>query len=202
MHSMLEWSGHSCPRFSLIAFCDVHHRCPPGLHSTAMLPINLGIAIVRRLEEPDKQAYLALEKDPVARFYMRGPSKKENDSLWQSVTQLSADDVGVLAIAEPVNNSYIGRCGLLECSAPEESELYCMLEQNYWRQGIGEVVILFLQRLAYDRGKRAVGIVHPENTGSINLLSKIGWVQTGLVTKEGWQLGHLRYGSPSLAHTR
>jgi RimJ/RimL family protein N-acetyltransferase len=157
-----------------------------------MLPAHLGRAIVRHLEEEDYAAYIALERDAAVKQYVNGVSSRGDDELLAGLRR-RARDVDLLAIADPINKMFIGRCGLLASKVRTELELYCLLQQGRWGRGIGEVVIPFLARLARDRGRRAIGIVHPENGRSIALLTKLSWVQRGTVSDDGKQLGHLLY---------
>ena len=157
-----------------------------------MLPSHVGKAIVRHLEERDYAAYIALERDVAVKEYVHGPSLRSDEELLEGLRG-RAQDIDLLAIADPSSNVFIGRCGLLTSKGRMELELYCLVEKSRWRQGIGEVVIPFLAGLARERGLRAIGIVHPKNDRSAALLAKLAWVQRGTISDEGKQLGHLLY---------
>lgn len=160
-----------------------------------MLPSDIGKAIVRHLEERDYIAYIALERDVAVKKHLYGPSLRTDEELLEGLRGRERD-IDLLAIADRSSNAFIGRCGLLTSKGRQELELYCLLEQGRWRQGIGEAVISFLAGLARERGRRAIGIVHPENNRSAALLAKLAWVQRGFIYDEGKQFGHHLYMEP------
>jgi RimJ/RimL family protein N-acetyltransferase len=80
------------------------------------------------------------------------------------------------------NNALIGWCGLQYLPATEETEVGYLLAHAYWGQGIAteaarRSVAYGFDELALDM---IIGITHPENTASQNVLRKAGLDFTGL----------------------
>ena len=160
-----------------------------------MLPRNLGHVTGRHLAEHDYALYIALERDAAVKKYVQGPSSREDDELLATL-RCRTPDIDLLAIAENKTDVFIGRCGLLASRVRTELEIYCLVEQNCWGQGVGASVIQFLCDLAHARNCRVIGIVHPANTRSIALLAKLAWVQRCTISQDGKQHGHLLYDEP------
>ena len=158
-----------------------------------MIPANLGkVVIVRYLENGDHATYIAMEKDPEVKRYVGGSSQRTDEDFLSSLREYRPC-TSLLAVADPVTSSFIGRCGLLKPKAPREAELYILLAQAHQRKGIASLVFPFLVRLATANNKVAVAYVDPDNQASLKLMERLGAVRTGTNTGDGYQAGHICY---------
>jgi RimJ/RimL family protein N-acetyltransferase len=161
------------------------------------IPKALGEVMVRHLQAGDYAAYIALERDSAVKKFVSGPTSKSDAELLGDLSRYEPT-TEVMAIAQTTSNAFIGRCGLLPTNNVFEVEIYCLLAQAHWRKGICGIVVPFLANLVSTQGKVAVGIVDPQNQGSLALLKKLGWIFVGTVRDSGKQHGHMRFVEPQL----
>ena len=90
-----------------------------------------------------------------------------------------------LAVVDVTDDRFIGCCGVLH------GDVQVILSLDRRGRGIGPALIPYLVELSTSEGHSPFGAVHPENLRSLALMKKLGWSQVGIVTKEGWQQGHL-----------
>ncbi|MBW4602930.1 MAG: GNAT family N-acetyltransferase [Calothrix sp. FI2-JRJ7] len=92
-------------------------------------------------------------------------------------------------IAKKNENVIIGTCGYRLWGKPMFcAELGYELSKPYWRQGIMTEAVLRIIRFAFERMElnRIEATVMLENTASINLLSKLGFTEEGILRDFGY----------------
>lgn len=159
------------------------------------VPANLGIITIRYLLPNDHAAYIALERDPEVKRYVGGPVLRSKENLRSSLRTYTPT-TNLMAIADTKTDAFVGRCGLLPTPNSNELEIYCLLARSHWRMGIGQIIVPFLAELALHQSKNPIGLVDPNNQGSLLLLKRLNWVFTGTISKPGKQQGHFRYVPP------
>lgn len=156
-----------------------------------MIPAHFEKVIVRYLESKDYDAYARLELDSETKRYVGGPIKRTHQQIVDNMGYQPT--TGLLAIAERTTDDYIGRCGFLDAKASSETELHIILRRDYRKKGIALEIVPFLVELAKSAGKAPSAIIDPSNKQSIELMTRLGWVNTGPIKSENYQNGHIRY---------
>lgn len=155
-----------------------------------MLPANLDAVVIRYLSEHDREAYIALETNSVVKRYVGGSFTRPVAELRSELSRYEPN-IALLTIVDSTTDRYICRCGLLVNVMGTEAKLHCLLEQSSWGKGIGPLVVRFLVQLAQCEGVLPIGVVDPENIRSLKMMERLGWNQTGVVSQQGKQFGHL-----------
>jgi ribosomal-protein-alanine N-acetyltransferase len=103
-----------------------------------------------------------------------------------------AHGLGVWSVREKEGSSFIGHCGLI-LNEPPDVELIYALARSAWGRGLATEAAGCLTALAFEtRGlDQLAALVFPENTASVRVLEKLGFVLEGETTRFDAQL--LRY---------
>ncbi|MBU4524403.1 MAG: GNAT family N-acetyltransferase [Desulfomicrobium sp.] len=162
-----------------------------------MLPAYFDNITVRYLEPKDYEPYAALETDEEAKLYVGGPIK--NRTREQIVQFMNYQPTtSLLALADPLLDNYVGRCGFLDQDGTSETEIHIVLAREARKRGIAKTVVPLLAELARSLGKIPMAIVDPENVRSRSLMNALGWKEIGIIDKENYQKGHIRYEPDSI----
>jgi RimJ/RimL family protein N-acetyltransferase len=134
---------------------------------------------LRPFSESDEAAFFVIESDPDIRMFLHGTGDEEASRrhLLAIIHDFTINGYGLLAFTLVGTGDVIGYGGLQPCDA-EPGELEVLVGVlPYWRkQGFAGEALAELLRWAYrDLGRRRVlGVVRPDNTASLCLLSKAG----------------------------
>lgn len=129
--------------------------------------------------------------------FLEWPTRKAARVLWPEITALSGEPNQPLTVAKSQTGEFAGQCGfLISDSRPHEPELYCVLRQKFWRKGLAQELCSAMLHIAFQKlgATRVVGLVHPENSASITLVERLGFVKHSVHSSiASWQHGHLVY---------
>ena len=100
---------------------------------------------------------------------------------------------GTWLIHRKEDGKLIGRAGFSYRPGYDEAELGFVISEPFWRQGYAYEVCSHLMKLASDvyELERVQALVKKENTASVGLLEKLGFVQKSMVDVDGES--YLRY---------
>jgi ribosomal-protein-alanine N-acetyltransferase len=141
----------------------------------------------------DADALLAIYSDPdVSKFI--GNFKGERDevvkAIFMSDTHWRKNGFGLWTVFLKKTGELIGTCGLRKLPPPStDVELVIHLAKKHWKKGIGTEACQAVLKFGFDLHKlpRIVALVDDANTGSIKLLTKLGFKkdsgQTYILTK-------------------
>ena len=144
--------------------------------------------LFRSHEAADLDAFCAMEADAEVRRYVGGaPRTREaaEQRFWEGVIQPVEDRLAMWATVLKVDGSYIGRCGLYpnirgEQKVAGEAVLGFYLARQFWGQGFASEAGRALVEFGFDELmlERIVTAVQVENTASVRILEKLGFVVT------------------------
>jgi [ribosomal protein S5]-alanine N-acetyltransferase len=134
----------------------------------------------------DLDAFCAMEADAEVRRYVGGaPRTREaaEQRFWERTMQPVEDRLAMWATVLKDDGRYIGRCGLYpsirgEQKVAGEAVLGFYLAREFWGQGFASEAGCAFVKFGFDELKleRIVTAVQVENTASVRVLEKIGFV--------------------------
>jgi RimJ/RimL family protein N-acetyltransferase len=150
--------------------------------------------ILRRLENEDLDALYTIESDPEVKRYMREPVQLPR-AEWVDKMALTLHGCVTLAVLARDNLRFVGRASVSYFASEEEREIQVVLAKPDQGRHFGREVCEILIRAAFDElsAERIVGVVHPENQRSLKLLQNFGFQQSGVISDQSWQRGHLKF---------
>jgi ribosomal-protein-alanine N-acetyltransferase len=136
----------------------------------------------------DLDAFCAMEADAEVRRYVGGaPRTREaaEQRFWERAMQPVEDRLAMWATVLKADGSYIGRCGLYpnirgEQRVAGEAVLGFYLAHEFWGKGFATEAGRAFVGFGFDelRLERIVTAVQVENTASVRVLAKLGFVVT------------------------
>jgi RimJ/RimL family protein N-acetyltransferase len=104
-----------------------------------------------------------------------------------------------LSIVIPETDELVGVCGFFKSAQPGagEWEIWLLLRSKFWGKAIGAEVTSALIEVAFSSlgAQSVIGIVDPENKGSLSMITRLGFSFLREYTgTEHWQRGHHIYG--------
>jgi ribosomal-protein-alanine N-acetyltransferase len=167
------------------------------------LPIITLRLVIRDPARSDMRGWAALYRSPKVRRYMNGPLRRTAREWWAGNQRLGSDLDRPLSIVLPETDELVGVCGFFKSAQPGagEWEIWLLLRSKFWGKAIGAEVTFALIEVAFSSlgAQRVIGIVDPENKGSLSMITRLGFSflrkYTGTVL---WQRGHHIYGVEAL----
>ncbi len=133
---------------------------------------------LRDYGEEDREAFVALNTDPVARRHMNGPlDNSEANSLFNRVLRDTDPRHGIRwAVFDRKSNEYLGHVFLIPWDTKFQMEWGLILKPEHWGRGLGEEVgEVTLEHIFTEKPiKKVVATVDTEHLSSIKLLRKLG----------------------------
>jgi ribosomal-protein-alanine N-acetyltransferase len=140
----------------------------------------------------DLEAFCAMEADAEVRRYVGGaPRTREaaEERFWKRAMQPVEDRLAMWATVLKEDGGYIGRCGLYPNirggqKVAGEAVLAFYIARQFWGQGFASEAGCAFVEFGFDELKleRIVTAVQVENTASVRVLEKLGFVVTSLET--------------------
>jgi len=152
--------------------------------------------VLRKARKEDAQHFLLVAQDEdVMRYFGVEPFKSKEQALdaiaWQQ--RLWAEGSGIRwVITEPDRDTYIGDVGFFKYERQHRrAEVGYLLARAYWRRGlVTEAMTAVLDYGFVSMGlNRVEALVDPRNAASVGLLSKLGFVQEGLLREYEYERG-------------
>jgi [ribosomal protein S5]-alanine N-acetyltransferase len=167
------------------------------------LPIITPRLVIRDPARTDMRGWSAIYRSPRVRRYMNGPLTRTTKGWWAGNQRLGADVDRPLSIVFPETDELVGVCGFLKSAQPGEWEVWILLRSKYWGKAIGAEVTSALIKVALSSlgAKRVIGIIDPENQGSLSMITRLGF--SFLREYSGtlrWQQEHHIYGVERHTH--
>lgn len=151
-----------------------------------MVEIRTDRLLLRRATMDDLEAFHAIMSDPVVMRYWSTPPHEtmEQTADWLR-SMVDADTMVSDDYVIERDGRAIGKIGCWELP-----EIGFHLARDQWGQGVAsEAMAAFLaRRKALGEPKQLIADVDPRNTGSLNLLTRHGFVETHRATGT-WQVG-------------
>ncbi len=141
--------------------------------------------IVRQLEANDVDNLYSVTRDPELIRYMGDgqPLSYELTAKWVdvSINNYATKGYGCSAVIDKRDGAFIGFCGLVRsefAEPPDDAELIYALKKPYWGQGLATEVGRAMVAYGYDSCglKRIIATIAPDNSASIKVANKIGFV--------------------------
>ncbi|MBC7889915.1 MAG: GNAT family N-acetyltransferase [Ferruginibacter sp.] len=136
--------------------------------------------VLRRFTEADAPLVYQLNSNPAVVKYIHEPALQNPEQAKEIIRDIILpqyrNNLGRWAIHTKENNEFIGWCGLKYLKASGETDLGYRLHQFAWGKGFATEAA----KHTLDHGfiqlhlKAIMGKAHVDNTGSINVLQKIG----------------------------
>ncbi len=136
--------------------------------------------ILRRFTLADAPLLHQLNGDPEVVKYVHEPTLKSDEEALQVLTNIILPQyqagLGRWAIHTKDNQEFIGWCGLKYLKEEDEIDLGYRLYQSAWGKGFATEAAKYTVAHGFNQLnlEEIVGKAHVENTGSINVLHKIG----------------------------
>ncbi|MBI1281745.1 MAG: GNAT family N-acetyltransferase [Anaerolineaceae bacterium] len=140
---------------------------------------------VRQLQTDDVDNLYSVTSDPELTRYMDNgqPLSYELTAKWVevSINNYVTKGYGCSAVIDKRDGAFIGFCGLVRsefAEPPHDAELIYALKKPYWGQGLAtEVAKAMVDYGCESCGlKRIIATIDPENSASIKVANKIGFV--------------------------
>jgi RimJ/RimL family protein N-acetyltransferase len=151
------------------------------------LPISTERLIIRPFTMADFEAMHAVWSDPeVMRPVPSQPydPEKSRARLSEKIGHQARHGFSKWAVVEKASGKVIGECGLQYLDPDPDIELGYKLSRTYWGQGLAvEAAQACLDWALAERPEQVVAIVDPANTRSAQVLSKIGMVRDGTLSR-------------------
>ncbi|MBS1725484.1 MAG: GNAT family N-acetyltransferase [Armatimonadetes bacterium] len=146
--------------------------------------------LVRRLTHEDAEAMFAIYGDPEASIYIADgdPLPPEDCHRWVDVTDknFAVRGYGMVAFADKATGEVIGCGGIVHPNQQPEPEVKYAFRRDKWGQGYASEAIRGL--IGFGKANwgigRLIATVHPDNRGSQNVLTKLGFQLTETRTEE------------------
>ncbi len=141
--------------------------------------------IVRQLEADDVVNLYSVTSDPELMQYMGDgqPLSYELTAKWVdvSINNYATKGYGCSAVIDKRDGTFIGFCGLVRsefAEPPDDAELIYALKKIYWGQGLATEVAKAMVDYGYKSCglRRIIATINPENSASIKVVNKIGFV--------------------------
>ncbi len=161
------------------------------------LPIITLRLVIRDPARSDMRGWAALYRSPKVRRYMNGPLKRTAREWWAGNQRVASDLDRPLSIVFPETGELVGVCGFLKSAQTGEREIWLLLRSKFWGNAIGAEVMSALIEVAFSSlgTQRVIGIVDPNNKGSLGMITKLGFSFLREYSgTETWQQGHHIYG--------
>jgi ribosomal-protein-alanine N-acetyltransferase len=167
------------------------------------LPLHGTRVLVRSLEVNDIPTLYEIESDPVVKRYMDDPVTIERE-LW--IAEMSEQCLlfnSTLAVCLAATGEFMGRASLRKTEPFATAvELQIVFGRAWCRNGYGPETASLLIDAAFDQmGASAVeATTHPENRGSLSILQRFRFEQIEVLSRAGWQNGHVRHALRKSVH--
>lgn len=152
---------------------------------------------LRPLDLSDSDALHQILGQPEVLLHFPNPYPPEKDRV-QRMIYFQLDHwqkygFGWWAVQDQKTSNFIGWSGLQYLPETDEVEIAYLLGRDYWGRGLATEAARSGLKFGFEKTNQSeiVGIVHPENIGSIKVLEKLGMRFT--VRKEYFGMVCLRY---------
>jgi ribosomal-protein-alanine N-acetyltransferase len=145
-----------------------------------------------------EQWHRELYSDPDVTRYLPVRKPISHDQARRILTRLvqswETSDIGVWAVIERDTNEFVGQCGFLVSDAPDTVELIYAIGQRSCGKGFATEAAGTAVQHAFDAlgVREIVALAFPENRRSIRVMSKLGFVGAGSVSRFGVELAAYR----------
>lgn len=165
------------------------------------LPKSAENVVVRHLERKDLDELYTIETDPEVKRYLHGPVSTPREEWILGMASRLTPSMGS-EFSQCVPFAVVARDGLrfagraaIPVSGLSEHEIQVVISKDYWRRHFGRDVCRILIGAAFDElvAERVVGVVHPENSKSLNLLQSLGFEKDGIISDRSKQDGYLKF---------
>lgn len=152
---------------------------------------------LRRTQEADLPALIALWTDPEVTRHMGGPrdEAKLRDGFRESAEHPFAEVYDLWPLVEKSTGQVVGNCGLLPKRIDErdEIELVYVISRDRWGLGYATEIARGLEEYAFETLdlKRIVSLIDPDNGASQRVAEKVGMKLEKEVIRPGGNLRHV-----------
>ena len=147
--------------------------------------INSHRLTIRPFNETDVDAVFALRSDPEIMRFIRAPQTEREEtvswikrlsSLWET------SGIGFGALIEKESDELIGWSGLWILKESQEIEVGYAIRQDRWGMGYATEAAKSVLKYGFEEVglERIVALAFPQNTGSINVMKKLGMSHIGI----------------------
>lgn len=146
---------------------------------------------LRALAADDLDGFAAMQADPEVMRHLGTGETRSREETWDLMARMLGQwalrGYGMFAVEETASGRFAGRAGILHPYTWPEPELAYGFDRPFWGQGLATEVALALRDWAFDRMgfPRMISYVRPTNTGSVNVLRKLGATHAGTQTMLG-----------------
>ena len=158
------------------------------------LPKEGAKVLLRRIESRDLDELYSIESDPEIKRYVDGPVKLPR-SEWIHRMESKLTNLLTIAVECKADHQLAGRAAIAHTSLNNECELQVVLAKAYWGCRLGRETAEMLIAAAFSElgSEQVVGVVHPENEKSLDLLRSLGFQRVGEISDNSSQNGHLKF---------
>jgi RimJ/RimL family protein N-acetyltransferase len=156
--------------------------------------------LLREFVEDDAEAFLAWNGDPEVMRYTgepRSESVEQVRCMIRGYPDYGARGYGRWAVVYKPDDRVIGFNGLKYLGDLDETDLGFRFLADYWGRGIATESSLAVLRYGFDTLKleRVIGLVLPENGGSLRVLEKVGMCYEDIIDYcddevQRWSISH------------
>jgi ribosomal-protein-alanine N-acetyltransferase len=150
---------------------------------------------LREYTEADAPEFFQLNTDPQVMRYVPDPPMKSQEEARQVIRSHPMADYaefgyGRWACIFKTTAEHIGFCGLKHLKELHEIDLGFRFRPAVWGKGLATEAARACADYGFDQlgVKEMIGLSHPDNTGSMRVLEKVGMQFTGLVSPYGWPM--------------
>jgi [ribosomal protein S5]-alanine N-acetyltransferase len=151
--------------------------------------------IVRHLQADDLSEMYRMETDSDVKRYLDGPVKHSSEEWIRGMTSKLSRCRDFVILTKDTGQ-FAGRAALdIFRDSEEVREIQVVISKDYWGRHFGREVCKILIAAAFDElgAKQVVGVVHPENENSLNLLRLFGFEKNGVIKDHSRKIQHLKF---------
>lgn len=145
--------------------------------------------VLRRMEKQDAKQIFRYWSDPEVVKYMNVPAFESPEEAWEMINLLNAlsetEDTLRWGIEIKESGELIGSCGFnsWQLSGAYRAEIGYELGKPYWGKGYMQEALTKMFEFGYQTMglNRIEALLFPQNTASINLLTRLGFRKEGLL---------------------
>ncbi|UWY27429.1 GNAT family N-acetyltransferase [Flavobacterium sp. TR2] len=152
--------------------------------------------IIREFLPQEKQTFLDLFKDEQVTQYLPDTSPERYVEMFNELLEnYEKKNLSRWAIFSAVDNGFIGMCvARIFVHNTSQVEIGYVLSREYWGKGIATEVCKALTQYSFraTETKEVVAITDLDNTGSQNVLQKVGFVRLDNLVRNDEELAYFK----------
>jgi RimJ/RimL family protein N-acetyltransferase len=134
---------------------------------------------LRQFTPDDLDDLYRIYSDPeIMKYVGQGTRTREEteNALYDMLASWEQNNFGMWALADKMNNRFIGECGLVFLEKTPEVELSYTLDKHYWNRGLAAEASLASLQYGFDvlKLEKIVAVARPENIASQRVMQKVG----------------------------